>query len=112
GWCGVGGWEHDGGIAVDEVTREEVELPGQLFDIEGCLVGKVHLRCELCSAALQQLDERHRLAVERRVFSWRRCTQMRLKRNVAEILEGENAQLIRVAEHSRGRERHPLQQLG
>ena len=66
--------------------------------------------CELRAAPLQQLDERDRLPVERRVLGRRRGAEMRLQRDVAEILERENAERVGVAEDRRHRQRNLLQQ--
>ena len=62
------GRERRAAIAFDEVLREEVELPRQLVDVERDAVGQVRVGAQLAAAALQQLDERHRLPVKRRMF--------------------------------------------
>ena len=73
--------------------------------------GRYASDCELRAAPLQQLDERDRLAVERGVLGRRRGAEVRLQRDVAEILQREDAELVRVAEDRRHRQRHLLQQL-
>ncbi len=52
-------------------------------------------------AALQSRDERHRLAIERRVLGGRRGAEVRLQRDVAEILEREHAEVVGVPEDAR-----------
>ena len=105
----VGGID-DAAIGLDEVLDEEVELPGQLLDVEGDAVGQVLGRRELGAAALQRRDERHRLPVERRVLRRRRRAEVRLQRDVAEILEREHAEVVGVAEDGRDRHRHLREQ--
>ena len=97
--------DHRAAVALDEVLREEVELPRELLDVERDAVGDVAVRVDLGAAALQQVDERDGLPVERRVLGGRRRAEMGLQRDVAEILERENAERIGVAEQCRHRQR-------
>ena len=65
-------------------------------------VRDVAVRTELRAAPLQQLDERDRLAVERRVLGRRRRAEVRLQRDVAEILQRDDAERVGVARASPG----------
>ena len=103
--------QRDAAVASRKCLREEVELPGQLLDVERDAVRQVRVATRSSrAAALQQLDERHRLPVERRVLGRRRRAEVRLQRDVAEILQREDAELVGVAEDRRHRQRHLLQQ--
>ena len=53
--------ERDAAVALEEVLREEVELPRQLLDVERDAVRQVAVRLQLAAAPLQLLDERDRL---------------------------------------------------
>ena len=75
---------------------EEVHLPGELLHIERNAVGKVLRRLELRAALLDRGDESHGLAVEGGVFPGRRGAEMGLQRDVAEILQCEDAEIFRV----------------
>ena len=57
--------------------------------------GRYRVDAQLGAAALQLLDERHRLAVERRVLGRRRRAEVRLQRDVAEILQRERSRARR-----------------
>ena len=88
------------------MLREEVELPRQLLDVERDAVGQVLGRRELLAALLQRRDQRDRLAVERRVLRRARGAQVRLQRDVAEILQREHAEVVGVPQHLGNRHRH------
>ena len=74
-------------------------------------IRQVAVRPQLGAAPLQLLDQRHRLPVQRRVLGRRGGAEVRLQRDVAEILQRENAELVRVAEDRGDRQRDLLQQL-
>ena len=101
------------------MADEKVQLPRELLDVERDAVGQVTVRrrgsrvgVEFGAAALQQLDERHGPPIERGMLGRRRRAQMRLQRDVAEILQRQDAERIRMAEHRRDRQRHLLEQVG
>ena len=98
-------------IALDEVLQEEIELPRELLDVERDAVGQIRRRRQLRAAPLQRRDQRDRLAIERRVRRRRRRAQVRLQRDVAEILQRQDAQLVDVIDDLRDRHRHRRQQL-
>jgi hypothetical protein len=52
------------------MLREELQLPGELLDVERHAVRQIFRRFEVGSARLDRRDERHRLAIERRMFGW------------------------------------------
>ena len=58
------------------------------------LVRQIAIRVELRAAPLQQLDQGHRLAIQRRVLGRGGRADMRLQRDVAEILQREDAELV------------------
>ena len=105
------GRQHDAAIPFDEMADEEVELPRELLDVERDAVGQMRVGGELGAAPLQQLDQRDRLAIERRVLARRRGAQMRLQRHVAQILLRDDAERVGMIEHERHRQRHLPQQL-
>ena len=80
---------------------EEVHLPRQLLDVEGDLRGAVGRRQQLLAPRLQHADERHGLAIQRFVLGQRAGAKVRLQRDVAEILEREDAERVRMAENVR-----------
>ena len=98
--------QRDAAVRLEEVLREEVELPRQLLDVERDAVGQVLRRGELRAAPLQRRDQRHRLAVEGGVIRRARGAEVRLERDVAEILQREHAEIVRVPQHRRNRHRH------
>ena len=106
----VGRRDDDAAIGLEEVLDEEVQLPRQLLDVERDAVGQVVRRRELRAAPLQRGDERDRLAVERRVLGRRRRAEVRLQRDVAEILQRQHAELVGVAEDRGNRHRHLREQ--
>ena len=55
-------------------------------------------------------DQRDGLTIERRMLSRGRRADMRLERDVAEILEGDNPELTRMVQDSRDRHGHRAQQ--
>ena len=61
---------------------------------------------ELLAAPLDRVDEAHGLPVERRMRRGRAGAQMRLQRDVSEILEREHAEIVGMAEDLRHRHRH------
>ena len=104
--------QHRAPVALDEMLDEEVELPGQLLDVEGDPIGQVPIGLQLGAAPLQQRDERDGVPVQRRVLGRRRGSQMCLQRDVAQIFERHDAVGIRVAENRGDRQRHLLEQRG
>ena len=100
--------EHHAAVALDEVGREELELPRQLLDVERHAVGRVPVRVEIRTAPLQRLDQRHRLAVQRGVLGVRRGAKVRLQRDVPEILQRDDPELVRMPEHCGHRQRNQL----
>jgi hypothetical protein len=88
------------------VLGEEVELPRQLLDVERNAVGQVLRRLELGAAPLQRRNQGDRLAVESGMFRRARGAQVRLQRDVAEILQREHAEIVGVAQHRGNRHRH------
>ena len=70
--------------------QKEVELPGELVGVERDAVRKIAVGIDFGAAALQQLEERDRLAIQRRVFGERGRAQMRLQRDVAEVVLRQN----------------------
>ena len=102
-------------VAFDEVLDEEIHLPRQLLDVEGDAVGDVSRRRELRAAPLQRVDQRDRLAIERRVFRPRRRAEMRLQRHIAEILQRDDAERIGMTEdrgHRHGHAAHEPSDVG
>ena len=65
---------------------------------------------QLLAAHLQLRDERHRLRgrARRARPAWR--AEVRLQRHVAEILQADDAELVRVVQDGRDRQRHRLEQ--
>ena len=61
---------------------------------------------QLTAAPLEQLDERHRLPVERGVLGRRCRAEMGLQRHVPEILQRDDAVRVRVPEDRRNGQRH------
>ena len=59
---------------------------------------------------LNRGDQRDGLTIERRMFGRGRRADMRLERDVAEILERDNPELARMVQDSRDRHRHRAQQ--
>ena len=98
--------------ALDEVLREEVELPGQLFDVKGDAIREIRVLDQLRTAALERFDELDRLAVEGGVFRRGRRAQVRLQRDVTEIFERQDAERIRMAQDRGHGEGQQPQQLG
>ncbi len=98
-------------IPFDEVLDEVLELPRELLDIERHTVGQVLIGLQLGAAALQPIDQRDGLQVERRVLRERCGAQMSLERDVAEILQHYDAKRIGVAEDLGDRERHLTEQV-
>ena len=78
-------------IALDEMAGEEVELPRQLLDVEGDPIRQVAVARSSaprrCSSSMSATAS----PVERRVLDRRRGAEMRLQRDVAEILECDDA---------------------
>ena len=66
---------------------------------------------QFAAARLERVDERHGLAIERRVPRRRRRSQVRLQRDVAQILERQHAEIVGVAQNARHRHRHRGKQL-
>ena len=66
---------------------------------------------ELLAAPLDRVDEADGLAVERRVRRGRAGAQMRLQRDVSEILEREHPEVVGMAEDLRHRHRHRRKQV-
>ena len=81
------------------------------FYVERDRVRHVPIRRQILAAPLQLLDERDRLPVQRRVLGGRRGAQVRLQRDVAEILQRENAELVGMADNSGDGQPNPLHQL-
>ena len=104
--------QRDAAIAFDEIADEILELPGELLDVERHPVGQVRVGCELGAPPLEQLDERDRLPVERGVLGRRRRPQMRLQRDVAQVLQRHDPERVCVSEDVGHRQRHLLQQDG
>ena len=75
---------------------EELELPRQLLDVERDAVRRIVVRPQRLAALLHAGDERHGLAIERGVLGGGRRAEVRLQRDVAEILEAEHAELVGV----------------
>src|SRR5262245_11708896 len=91
------------------MTHEVVELPCELFEVERDLVRWSVSGVELPSAPLKDVDERDRLPVQRGVLRQRACTQMRLQRDVTQILELENAERAGVSDHGGHGQGHALE---
>src|SRR5439155_15003361 len=104
--------ERDAAVSADEMLGEEFELPHQLLEVEGDLVRHIRVGRQGLTAALQQLDQRNGLVVERGVLARWRGAEVRLQRDVAKILQRENPELVGVAEDFRHRQRDALQQRG
>ena len=100
----------DTAIRDNEMTHEVLQLPGQFLDIECHSIRQVLFGGELRAASVEELDERDRLAVQRRVLGGRRRTEVGLQRHVAEVLQRDDAERIGVIEDRRDRQRHLLQQ--
>ena len=85
---------------------EELELPRQLFDIEGDAIGRVGVGAEVLAALLHARNELHGLPVQRVMLS--RCcgTEVRLERDVTEIFQPDHAKRIRMMQDRRHRHRH------
>ena len=98
-------------VRLKKVPDEKFELPGELLDVEGHAVGDVTIGGQLAPAALEDVDERDGLAVQRRVLGRARGAEMRLQGDVPQILKRHDALRVRVPENGRHRQRHQLQQL-
>ena len=104
--------QHRAPVVLDEMPDEEVELPGQLLDVERDPIRQVPIGLQLGAPPLQQRDERDGFPVQGRVLGRRRRAEMRLQRHVAQVLERHDAVGIRVAENRRDRQRDLLEQRG
>ena len=102
--------QHRVAVRRQVVPEEEVQLPGQLLDVEGDAVGQVGRRRQRGAARLHRDDVRDRLAVERGVRLERLRAEVRLQRDVAEVLQRQDAEAVVVAEQPRRRHRHRLEQ--
>ena len=91
---------------------EEVQLPGQLLDIERDSIRKVCRALQFRPAPLKRRDQADGLSIERRVFGSRRGAEVGLERHVAEILERQHANVVGVPEDARNGHRHLLEQPG
>src|SRR5262245_5247707 len=92
--------------------REELQLPRQLLDVEGDAVGDEPGRRELRAPTLKRVDKTHSLTVQSGVLCGRRRTEMRLQRHVAQILQRDDAELVRVTKNARDRYRHQAEEVG
>jgi hypothetical protein len=104
--------DHRAAVRLEEVLREELQLPEQLLDVEGDAVRRVVARREFRAAALHDLDERDGLPIEAAVLGGRRGAEMRLQRDVAEIVQHEDPQIARTVEDARHRQPHRFEQAG
>ena len=93
-------------VGLEEVLHEEVHLPGQLLHVERDAVRDERGAREFLAAPLHRVDEADGLPVERRVRRGRAGAHVRLQRDVAQILEREDAEIVGVAEDARHRHRH------
>jgi len=92
--------------SLDEMFDEKVELPCELLDVEGDAIGDVLWRRELGASSLHRRDQRDGLSIEGRVFGGTCGAEVSLKRDVSEIGQRENAEIVGVTEHRRNRHRH------
>ena len=92
------------------MLHEEIQLPHQLVAIERDAVGDELRRFQLGAFPLHPEDELDRLPVERVVLGGLRHAEMRLQRDVAEILEDQDAEVVRVARNRRNRQRDVREQ--
>jgi len=60
--------EYDAAVGLEVMLHEEIHFPRELVDVEGDSVRDELRIAQLGAAALQGVDEGHRLAVERRVL--------------------------------------------
>ena len=102
----------DGAAAIgfQKMLREEIQLPHQLVAIERDAEGNEFTRFQLTAAPLEPLDELDGLLVQRVVLDWLRHAEMRLQRDIAEILEDKNAEIAGMPGDRRNRKRHVCQQ--
>src|SRR5207244_1825804 len=96
--------EGDTAVPLDEMFDEELELPRQLVHVEGDRIGRITIGFELAASPLEPLDERDGLAVQRLVLRARRGAQVRLERDVAQILLRHDPELIGVPKDGRNRQ--------
>ena len=92
--------EHDLLAAVDDghALGEAFQIADDLLDVEGDAVRDVLRVAQVRAAPLQRVDEPHGLTVERRVFLRRRGAEVRLQRDVAQILQRQDAEITGMSE--------------
>src|SRR5688572_9444128 len=98
--------QRDPAIRLEKMLHEEVQLPHELFAIERDAVRDVLGRLELGPLPLHSEYELDGLAVQRIVFGWLRHAEVRLQRDVAEVFQNEDAEIVGVAGDRWNRQRN------
>ncbi len=99
-------------IGEQEVPDEELELPGQLLDVEGDAVRRIGAGGEGGPALLQPGNQPDRLAITQGAVGGRGAAEVRLQRHVAEVLQPDHAERVVVVEELGNRQRHLGEELG
>ena len=98
-------------VGFDIVFREELEFPQQLVDVKCDAIRRIRRRRQLGAPSLQGFDQAHRVAIEAAVFLRRGRAEVRLQRDVAEVLQQQDAKVAGAIEDRRDRQGHGRQQL-